>query len=218
MNRKGLPKTAKSTKLARGASVFYQKEGSNIVLTTWKDKKQVNLLSSGESFDVDANRKPISICNFNRYMGRVDLNNQLATYYRVGKPSNKWWRYIFWFAINVAVTNSWLLFKSSVTAEVLSKTATHKKYILQLANELRNNFSSRKSAGGRPRRMEPAVFAVVNGHQMIKTDVGKRVCRHCTKTRTTAKGYKKKVATKCKQCDVFLCKGQCFLRFHSPQA
>ena len=151
--------------------MFYQKIDSNIVLTTWRDKRQVNLLSSCASNTINDQGKPTSISNFNQYMGGVDLSNQLCSYYRVGKPSHKLWCYVFWFMINIAMTNAWLLFKSSVSAETLSRFPTHKKFVLALAHDLRNGFSSRKYNTGRPLRrrlpVPPFVLARQNGHELV---------------------------------------------------
>ena len=221
LDRKGLPKAAKTVKLERGASVFYQKNNTNIVLTTWRDKRQVNLLSSCASDRVDAQGKPDAIVKFNKYMGGVDLSNQLCTYYRVGRPSHKWWRYVFWFVVNVAITNAWLLFKASVSAERLAQTSSHKKFVLELTEELENEFSSRRKAVRRPVRrripVRPLALDRDHGHELIKFDGRALKCWECAlQGRRTLRGYKKETTTKCKQCDVALCRGPCFLNFHTP--
>ena len=143
-NRKGLPKSIKR-KLAKGASVKYNKAGVGLV--TWKDKKQVTLIITGPQGGTDGNGKPTEICDFNKYIGGVDLNNQLCGYYKVGRPSHRWWRYIWWYCVNVAVTNSWILFERHATREELAKAPTHKNFMLCLAHALHNGFYSRKYAG-----------------------------------------------------------------------
>ena len=217
LNRRGLPKKAKTTKLGRGASVLYQKNQSNVVLTTWMDKRQVNLLSSGSTNEVDENGKPLSIINYNRYMGGVDLNDQLCHYYRVGRKCLKWWRYVLWFTVNTAITNAWILYKSSPHYNRRRKINTHEKFRLELRQQLRDGFTSRKRAG-RPvqqHRIPARVIASVNGHNMVKAEGRPKACQQCRLDgRRTQRGYPVKTVCICIKCNTRLCQGQCFMRFH----
>ena len=216
-NRKGLPKALKKKKLAKGASAFYSKNNSNMLVTTWKDKKQVNLITSGSMRGVDATGKPNVISDFNKYMGGVDLNNQLCTYYKVGRPSHRWWRYIFWHCLNVAVTNAWLLFKNSASQEQLKLVPNHKKFIIKLSHQLHNGFTCRKQLG-RPvvqRRILAPSLAVLNNHDLVKIDGRARICVNCSKNGNRGpNGRKKQTTFKCRQCNAALCKIECFRAFH----
>ena len=42
-------------------------------------------------------------------MGGVDRVNQLREYYSLGQSSCKWYRYIFWFLVDVATCNAFVL-------------------------------------------------------------------------------------------------------------
>ena len=219
LNRKGLPKRAKSLKLKRGAARFFQKENSRVVLTTWRDKRQVSVLSSNCTDALGENGKPKSIIDYNNHMGGVDLSDQMCAYYRIGRPAHKWWRYVFWFCLNLAITNSWLLFKSTVTREELKKAPTHLKYRLLLAEQLRNYYSASKIVRGRPTKCLPStahVFDRIGAHKLVKFDGRSKKCRQCSvQGRRTARGYKKETQYKCKLCDIPLCKVHCFASFHN---
>ena len=218
LNRKGLPKQAKTTKLGRGASKFYQKADSNLVLTTWRDKRQVNILSTNCGDDVDENGRPASVAVYNQFMGGVDLGDQLSQYYKIGRSGHKWWRYIMFFCINTAITNAWLLYKACHPNLRDAPVKTHMDFRLKLAEELKNGFSSRVRSIGRPPahvRIPARVVASVNGHDLIKIDGRSKSCKDCSQNgRRTARNYKVQTIFKCKQCNVAMCKGRCFLNYH----
>jgi hypothetical protein len=48
-----------------------------------------------------------------RQMGGVDKFDQLASYCPVGRPGCKWWRYVLWYVVNLAVVKAWILFSKS---------------------------------------------------------------------------------------------------------
>ena len=79
-NRKGLPSEVKGKKVKPGHTAFYQKD--ELMLTVWKDKKQINILSTNASAHVDSyTLKPESVQIYNKFMGGVDRNDQLGVYY-----------------------------------------------------------------------------------------------------------------------------------------
>ena len=48
---------------------------------------------------------------YNRFMGGVDLCDMMLSLYRVKLKSRKWYFQIFFYALKVAVTNAWLLYR-----------------------------------------------------------------------------------------------------------
>ena len=52
---------------------------------------------------------PAPIFTYNQYMGGVDLNDQLRSYYSSGRSGAKWWRYFLWFILDVAIINAMIL-------------------------------------------------------------------------------------------------------------
>ena len=115
-NRKDLPPCAKD-KLRPGEKLVRQK--GNVVFTKWHDKRDVSVISTNCSplaVDVVVNRrnqqvsKPSVIDQYNKHMGGVDLADQLRKYYSVGRSSFKWYRYLFWFLIDVSKCNSFIMY------------------------------------------------------------------------------------------------------------
>jgi len=41
-------------------------------------------------------------------MGGVDLNDQLRSYYPSGRSGKKWWRFIFWYLLDVSICNAFI--------------------------------------------------------------------------------------------------------------
>ena len=119
-NRKDLPQCAKE-KLRPGEKVVSQK--GNVVFTKWHDKRDVSLISTNCSplaVDVVVSRrnqdvsKPAVVDKYNKHMGGVDLADQPRQHYSIGRSSYKWYRYIFWFLMDISISNSFLLFIATV--------------------------------------------------------------------------------------------------------
>lgn len=210
-NRKGLPKGLKRLKMRRGQTKTFQKTGSSLMLTLFKDRKLVHMLSSNSEHSLLDTGKPKVIDDFNKNMGGVDLNDQLCMYYKAGRPSHKWWRYVFFFLLNVSVTNAWILFKESGRGNGY----THVKFCMDLAEKLRNNFTSRIYRT--PELPAELVLERVNGHDLVRIEGRSRTCKVCLrKGIKTVRGYRKESSYECEQCKAALCRRPCFFDFHTP--
>ena len=86
--------------------------------------------------------RPPPIAFYNKYMGGVDLHDQNRRYYNLTLKAVKWWRYLFWFLLDVSIINSFLLYK-----ETVEKPTSHLQFRLQLSEELIGRFCARKKAG-----------------------------------------------------------------------
>src|SRR5207247_9153797 len=98
-------------------SPCHQYRKGNVLLTVFHDKRQISHLSTGCLPGLSDNGvKPIVNVAYNKYMGGVDLCDQNKSYYRVGRKTVKWWKYIVWHFINVAINNAYVLYKASPTS------------------------------------------------------------------------------------------------------
>ena len=98
-----------------------------------------------------------------RYMGDVDRNDQLRQYYMVRLKSR---RYIFWYLFELAVTNSYIVYKGH-NGEATNFTLGN--FRLDLAKQLNGNYNSRKAPGHpatQPARLLP--------HHPVKNRTQKR--------------------------------------------
>ena len=127
--------------------------------------------------------KPSSIRHYNANMGGVDLADQLRSYYKVGRPSKKWWRYVFWFLVDVTMVNAWIIYSASTHVPPARRGYDQLHFRSDVAELLRAGFTSRKHVKGR--RSSTVVAAVdavnVGGHHPVRIQMkrGRAVCPPC---------------------------------------
>ena len=118
----------------------------------------------------------------------------------------KFYTYIFVFMDDVAITNSYILYKNFSPDPVLK---TMKDFRLKLASQLIGNYSSRKLPGRRSFQIRPLPLA----HFPTKNQEGKRgPCKGCKPKRTDTPWF-------CAACKEWLChsgnpENDCFLSWH----
>ncbi|XP_072342411.1 piggyBac transposable element-derived protein 4-like isoform X1 [Scyliorhinus torazame] len=221
LNRKGLPPAARTIKLKKQGDVQFFQKGS-LLLTIWKDKRQVATLSTNQNAKMIAcsgTVKPQSVIEYNKYMGGVDLSDQMRSYYPVGRASKKWWRCVLWYLMNITIVNAWLIFKRSSHDPPLPSRYDHLNFRTSLAKMLRGDYSAGVSRKGRLSLSSGTRYQVTfcnpNAHNVVKIDGRKKVCRECSKhKRKTESGRSVETSFKCEFCEVPLCRISCFKNYH----
>ena len=156
---------------------------------------------------------PESIIQYNSYMGGVDRWDQLRGYYNCRTKRRKFYKYIFCFLFDVAITNAYILYKHCSSHHPMRV----KNFRLKLATELIGQYCSHRRAG----RSSSAVAHLPLRHFPIKVEsdslpVKKRRgrCAYCSKShnRTDTSWF-------CRECGVWLCHNgdptsDCFLLWH----
>ncbi|GBP28452.1 PiggyBac transposable element-derived protein 4 [Eumeta japonica] len=118
-------------------------EGMDFSATSWKDNKQVLLLSiyvgcepaeSITRYDKKIKRNiqvpcPRVIKEYNAHMGGVDLMDSFIGRYYTRIKSRKWTMRLFYHLLDITIINSWVLYKN-----VNVKRGTPQKDILKLTN------------------------------------------------------------------------------------
>ena len=223
MNRKGLPAAAKKLRLKKYQPLHQYRKG-DLLLTVFFDKRQISHLSTGCLPGLsDSGVKPIVNVAYNKHMGGVDLCDQHNSYYKVGRKTVKWYKYIVWYLINLAISNAYVAYKASRPPPIVTDAAaeaqprgvkTHKEFRLDVIEQLVGTFSrhatyKRSRSSSSQVLMEP-LAALTH----LPVEVGQRLCQYCSK-----KGGKKRPKTGCKECDVSLCLGLsgCFQRYHAER-
>ena len=219
-------------KIRRGETKQLQK--GNLLVTIWHDKRQVAVLSTNchpnQTMDVQRRMKqpphvknvsiPAPIRMYNTFMGGVDLNDQYRSYYPSGRTGMKWWRYTFWFLLDVSICNAMVLEKLSPHAATGRKRRGLLPFKLQLAKELIGGFCGRKRYPGHKRKSSStdSTIAASNlpGHSEVKFSGRKRVCLQCARCgRKTPSGRTPETSYGCDRCGVNLCRDGCFLQYHT---
>ena len=120
-SRVGLPDPVRSPSFRlRGGEVEAFRAGS-LLCVAWQGvtkKKPVVMLSSSSSHEMvsvrsrhNSQRKPVSVDRYNNCMNGVDRADQYMVYYLFVRRSVKWWRKVFFWMMEVAVVNSYILYK-----------------------------------------------------------------------------------------------------------
>ena len=193
----------------------------------WMDRKTVVAMSTNTQPSAmgsvlrrqkDRSRQPVpcpeAIITYNQHMGGVDRGDQLRGYYSCRARSRKFYRYIFFFLFDVAITNSYILYKH------YCPTATHKNikdFRTHLAKQLIGDYCSRLRSGRTPAPLRPLPLRHFPTRVPSETPQHKRGrCAQCRETRhrrTDTTWY-------CRECEVWLCHTgdpatDCFLRWHT---
>ena len=135
----------------RGDSVTVQAD--NVSASAWMDCKTVMVMSTncqpsscgtvrrrqkdGSSIEVPC---PESIIRYNQFMGGVDRGDQLHGYYHCRSKSRKFYKYIFFFLFDVAITNAYILMKAAGSCPFKD----FKSFRLQLSKDLIGEYCSRR--------------------------------------------------------------------------
>ena len=161
---------------------------------------------------------PMAIVTYNKWMGGVDRGDQIRQYHHLRLKSRKFYKYIFWFLVDVCIANAYILHKCTITG----KPAPFKTFRLDLAKSLIGSYNSRKRAPPTatpvPRPPRPRTML----HFPIKKRTGSRKgvsrCWYCAHTR--APPQRKETLWYCEECELHLChtgitETDCFRAHHA---
>jgi hypothetical protein len=129
-NRRGFPATLKNGKnWARGkarGSMWWDRTPPVLTLQ-WKDNKVVSLLTTignaNETLQVTRKaktgnawrqinvRQPVAIKEYNMFMNGVDRSDQILANNNCLRKCMRWWKALFFHLIDIAIVNSYILFK-----------------------------------------------------------------------------------------------------------
>ena len=117
--RQGLPAPVVLATLQKGASTT-RRQG-RIIVTKWKDKRDVLMLSSFHTGALVPSRnvnrrgetinKPDCVLSYNANMCGVDRTDQLTSYYSPLRKTVRWYKKIALHLIDTALSNSYLLYR-----------------------------------------------------------------------------------------------------------
>lgn len=228
-NRKEWPvefKNPDNLKLKRVDFLQMQMNGITADATVWQDNHPVTVLSSNcDSTETVMLKKyskkdktyveipcPLPVNNYDKHMGKVDLADQKRTYYSISRPSEKWWKYYVYFILDACVINSHIIYNASE-----AKSITQLQFRQNLVKQLINNFSNRKQRIAVAQNM-PEPDENSKSHILMKINGLRRSCALCSKEKKRkTKGYYVQTNFQYLDCDIPLCRFDCFSRFHRIQ-
>jgi hypothetical protein len=189
--------------------------------------------------------RPPAVSEYNLYMGAVDMFDQYRSYVKIELRSRKFWHPLFWFIIEAALINSWLLYKATrelamlpleytlftfrksvalaLVAEWENMGCKNRTCLLTPTKKMQENKAPSRSHLKKCNLEERTRFNSPDGHLSafqkipLREDSKLKVRQMlCQQCRTRRTTYW------CKQCEQPLCQGFCFQQFHnrvvSPEA
>jgi hypothetical protein len=196
-----------------------------VTASAWMDNKLVTVMSTttqpSEAGSVlrrqrNGSRIPVScpgsIISYNLWMGGVDRGDQLRGYYHCRVKSREFYKYIFYFILDVSITNAFILYKHFCYLQ------HHIEVPLAVSQ---GDYSTRRRAGpggGVIRPLPLQHFPMKINKEATEPERKRRRCVRCSERR-------KRTQTQwfCRECNVFLChtgdaRSDCFLRWHKDSA
>lgn len=185
---------------------FICDELGGIKVTSWTDNKQVIIASTDfgknpvgkvkrysrkERKQIQVDR-PAAVAHYNSTMGGVDLLDANVAQCRTVVRGKKWYFPLFLYLVDIAVVNSWTLFKLNGNKMTLHNFRTEIAEQLLLRNE-----KKRKTILQRQSKVSEM------SHLVSYVEKQQR-CKQC----------QKKTSFVCKTCDLYLHPKDCFERFH----
>ena len=153
-----------------------------------------------------------------RFQGWRNVRNQSSRNFSVSRPqyfARKWWKYLFWFFLNLSMVNGF----------ILEKLAGKRKRRRELAKLLIAGYNGYKRPSNSGKRAVSTFTTEENlrGHFLRKLEGRKRACAMCAKAgrkRKEGQGRTFETSYACEQCGVPLCcqmRGErsCFDEWHS---
>lgn len=215
-NRAGMPKNFPSEQLNHGEMKTCQKNGISVF--TWKDKKEVNLIStmSDNTFtettkkDKKINefiRKPTCVVQYNKHIGGVSICDSVILAYPSMHKSTKWYKKVFFHMIDISLYNAWIIYKA-LGNNVPLLEFRHDVVQALLRKHHVPRIINRKRSGENPLRLTERHFPALN-----EKEDGKIVFRRCKLC--FLKKQRKETKYICPDCNIPLCTYPCFRNYHT---
>ena len=135
-------------------------------------------------------------CPVNKHMGGVDNNDQLRGYYHVRLKCRKYYKYVFWFLFDVAITNGFILCKHFTDLGITNVRSFRK----QLAKALIGTYCSRKCPGRPSLSLQPSKRFCTSYFPVRGAEKHHR-CHYCSQYRHEQHG----TVWYCNDCKLYLC-------------
>ncbi|XP_047239376.1 piggyBac transposable element-derived protein 4-like [Girardinichthys multiradiatus] len=223
--RVGFPKTTRNNlpkSAERGDMRWLRKDG--LLFLKWKGAKEVTVCSTfHKAYSGDTMRRrvkeggqwifkniavPDAVRDCNKFMGGVGLSDALIQYYSVKGKTMKWYKTFFYHFLDIAVVNSYILFKMLAVGRG-EAPMLQRKFREVLMQELIDE--SRAVAAAAAPKPSPSNMCLPAYYGSTATD-HRRQCVLCK-----AEGKITKTPVYCSKCNVALCfvsDRNCFKDFH----
>ena len=195
--------------------VFYKTDGtrSECGLVGWKDRNMVYCWSNDTNnhmFDQCCRRgdggiiripRPLSISNYNKYMGGVDLADMIRLFCESTiRGQKRWWLNLFFYLVDVGTSNAWVLYNERLRTQAEERGIQYKPMgIRKFKMHLVEDLVGKKMEALRG-TLDEEVEETEHTCGLIPNNVRAR-CAYCS---LTSRGYSR-TRFQCVVCKVPLC-------------
>ena len=212
--------------------IFRRKE--DMLVVKFYDKRAVHMISTIHEASMSVLNKPgrgtnnmvmkpHCIVDYCRFMGGVDLSDQIHQYYTCLRKTAKWYKKLFFHLVNLCVINAYLLYRKFSEDE---KKLEHYEFrrslcealILEAPNAPKPSASAgRRLTGERPHRLTERHFPEsIPPKPGMKRQRPCRDCVACNPSKKNRQGFKRKQTSYwCPDCKKPLCMPDCFRVYHT---
>lgn len=216
------------------AGDFHQKQFGPVLVTRWRDIKEMGCLSTNaapgqqdtvwrrsqtRAGGLDPVSRPLAFRLLQENMRGVDICKQLLACNPLGGiPQDKHWRNLFWFVLNLSIVNAFIMLRESrkdspppwVQDGLFTQLGFRQRLGKQLARCAQKEPEASETARARA-RTGPWPELRKERHRLAKVSSSSKRCRSCT-----WKSVRRESVYGCVACGVNLCKEpSCFWEFHS---
>ena len=198
-------------------STVYSTKSMPVGRKHWKTKEEIT--------------RPEIMHNYNKYMGGVDLNDQLLQYSAYSQRTLKWWKKVTFRVLNLAMVNAYILYKEWSTQMNVErqKRLSHADFRLIVLRQCLATVPEKEVLHN---TTEVTEFSRLQGNhflEKIPSGVGKqksrlyKVCGKAEKVMHERSGgqplkkYGSVITFQCKTCKVELCVSDCFELYHTQK-
>ena len=113
------------------ATIWQETKKRNPVCLVSSDMDPTALVTTVQRKQKDGSKKvvpsPLVVALYNKHINGVLQSDQTRTIYSTARRSRKWWTHLFWFLIDICISNVNILFNESPNYQLLTKTGAPRK-------------------------------------------------------------------------------------------
>lgn len=159
--------------------------------------------------------KPAVVNSYNPSMNGVDIADQLTVFYSFVRKTRKWWRKLFFYFLEVAVVNSYIIYKQS-TSHPRSHVGYRRAIVEQVATLFLQQAPPRMGPGApRRQRSDNLPQRLDKKPHFVGKAATDRDCVVCSKRGES--GRRHRTVYYCNTCTdhPHLCPDTCFYKYHT---
>ena len=214
LQRKALPKEIKGLCLQAGEAKYYTIDKSNVKLFVCRDgKKQIQMASNvyDIQFKKYKNRKNKIqykneiIANYNLTKSGVDLIDSATQIYKTQRKTNKWWKAVFFYLLDVTLNNMCIIYNSSDkfhTTNLRNGALSFRRILIEQFISLYNK-----------QQITNTCTIIREVHVLVPNEQGVKTCVRCKAQGSMKGNHYFRTRHICNICKKPLCR-DCFIQLH----